>query len=521
MNTYHTHETHSYWMDSVEMPPTKALDKDLMVDTCVVGGGLGGLITAYLLMKEGRSVCVLEAHELGSGQTGRTTAHFTTALDDRYFEIERLHGEEKASFAAESHQAALDEIERIIKEEGIECEMQHLDGYLFLAEGDHLTTLEDEFRAATRAGLIVKLVQQPPLGFDCGTCLCFPRQIQLHPLKLLRGLADTILKKGQAIFTNTVVVDVQGGEQASVTTRDGHTVRAQNIVVATNSPINDLFAIHTKQAPYRTYVVAGLIAKGRFPHVLCWDTGDPYHYIRTTPYSVTHDLIIVGGEDHKTGQNPYPEHSLKNLEEWARTRFPIESVRYRWSGQVMEPVDGMGFLGHNPMDKNNVYIITGDSGNGMTHCVVGGILIRDQIMNRPNPWQELYDPSRVNLKAAKEFISENANVAAQYTEYVTPDHVKSLDDIPEGEGAVVNLGLKKVAVYKDEVGHLEFMSAVCPHLAGVVHWNSLEKSWDCPCHGSRFDCHGKVIEGPAFDDLTPVGHKDKPKEQDSISPPPA
>jgi nitrite reductase/ring-hydroxylating ferredoxin subunit len=216
-------------------------------------------------------------------------------------------------------------------------------------------------------------------------------------------------------------------------------------------------------------------------------------------------MLLVGGEDHKTGQEDHPEQRFKKLEEWTRSRFPMMTeVIYEWSGQVMEPVDSLAYLGRNPMDKYNVYVITGDSGNGMTHCTIGAMLITDLIMNQPNAWAELYDASRISLRSIGEFIRENANVAAQYEEWLAakprPDY---LDLIPN-EGQVFRDGLSMVAVYKDEVGNLEFMSAACPHLGGVVHWNSVEKSWDCPCHGSRFDCHGQVIEGPAVSNLEKV-----------------
>jgi Rieske Fe-S protein len=229
------------------------------------------------------------------------------------------------------------------------------------------------------------------------------------------------------------------------------------------------------------------------------------------------EILIVGGEDHKTGQNLHPEECYGRLERWARERFPLASaVVSRWSGQVMEPVDGMAFLGHNPLDRKSVYVITGDSGNGMTHCTIGALLIRDQIFGIKNSWEQLYNPSRVSMFAIGEFAKENSNVVAQYGDWFTGGQITDVDQIPVGEGRVMRQGLEKIAIYKDPDGNLEMYSAVCPHLGGIVRWNSAEKSWDCPCHGSRFNCHGRVIEGPAFVDLKESHHWD-PEKFDEIS----
>jgi glycine/D-amino acid oxidase-like deaminating enzyme/nitrite reductase/ring-hydroxylating ferredoxin subunit len=497
--------TKSVWMATQTMPRFSPLSDHLKVDVCVVGGGIAGLTSAYLLMKEGKKVCILEAFELASGQTSRTTAHFVTALDDRYFEIEKLHGEKGSRLAAQSHRAAIQKVEEIVLEENIECELQKLDGYLFARGDSRSHVLSREFEAAHRAGLTeIELVERAPLAsFDTGPCLKFPDQMQLHPLKYLSALTDRIVKGGGFIFTNTHVTEVHGGKYAFVKTAEGYRVECGAIVVATNTPVNDLFAIHTKQAPYRTYVMGFQIPKGSVPRALYWDTLDPYHYIRVERGSTDADeVLIVGGEDHKTGQDDHPEMRFKKIEEWTRERFPMaKEILYQWSGQVMEPIDGMGFLGHNPMDRNNVYVITGDSGNGMTHSTIGALLITDQIMGRKNPWEDLYNPSRIIFRATPEFLKENANVAAQYVDWMQAIPRPDLESLAPGEGTVFRDGAKMVAAYKNEAGKIEFMAATCTHLAGVVHWNTVEKSWDCPCHGSRFDGHGKVIEGPANKDL--------------------
>ena len=297
----------------------------------------------------------------------------------------------------------------------------------------------------------------------------------------------------------------QGGAEAQVETDDGRRIMAGSIVVATNNPINDLVAIHTKQAPYTTYVIGARIPAGSVPKALYWDTEDPYHYVRTQRVKMAdnaYDCLVVGGEDHKTGQAQDGQARHASLEQWARERFPmIDDIEYRWSGQVMETVDGIAFIGRNPGDAENVYIATGDSGMGMTHGTIAGILITDLIMGRHSAWSPLYDPARKTLRAAGKYAKENINVAAQYTDWVTAGDVQSVDEIRKNSGAVIRRGLAKIAVYRDATGSLHERSAVCTHLGCIVGWNDTEKTWDCPCHGSRFDKLGKVITGPANSDL--------------------
>jgi nitrite reductase/ring-hydroxylating ferredoxin subunit len=290
-----------------------------------------------------------------------------------------------------------------------------------------------------------------------------------------------------------------------VTCANGATVSAKSIVVATNTPVNDLFAIHTKQAAYQTYVIGARVARGSVTKALYWDTPNPYHYVRIQDLDESFDLLIIGGEDHKTGQADDADARFADLEKWSRERFPLQEIVYRWSGEVMEPIDGLAFIGRNPLDDDNVYIATGDSGNGMTHGTIAGILISDLIAGRENEWEKLYEPSRKTLRAFPKFAKENLNVAAQFVDLVTPGDVDSVNEIKPGSGAIIRRGAFKVAAYRDEAGQVHERSAICRHLGCVVDWNSLEKTWDCPCHGSRYDALGQVIQGPANADLPEVG----------------
>jgi glycine/D-amino acid oxidase-like deaminating enzyme/nitrite reductase/ring-hydroxylating ferredoxin subunit len=496
----------SVWMATAETPPLPALTEDAHADVCIIGAGIAGISTAYLLAREGRSVIVLDDGRIGGGMTERTTAHLASALDDRFFELERIHGRDGARLAAESHSAAIDLIESIVADEKIDCDFARLDGYLFVPPGGSTEILERELEAARRAGLPLEMVERAPLEeFDTGPCLRFPRQGQFHPLKYLSSLARAINRDGGRIFTASHAEEIEGGPTARIRTSAGHLVTARAVVVATNTPVNDLVAIHTKQAPYLTYVIGARVPRGSVTRALYWDTPDPYHYVRLQSADEDHDLLIVGGEDHKTGQADDAQERYWRLEAWMLDRFKTaRAVEYRWSGQVMEPVDSLAFIGRNPLDADNVYIATGDSGNGITHGTIAGMLLKDLILGRPNEWARLYDPSRKSLRTAFDFVRENLNVAAQYADWATSGDLGSVDQVAPGEGAVIRRGLSKIAAYRDEHGSLHEHSAVCTHLGCIVAWNADEKTWDCPCHGSRFDARGHVINGPAITDLPPA-----------------
>jgi Rieske Fe-S protein len=304
------------------------------------------------------------------------------------------------------------------------------------------------------------------------------------------------------VYGHTHADSIQSdGTSARVTTRTGATITAGSVVVTTNTPVNDKVVIHTKQSPWRTYIVGLRVPSGSVPHGLYWDTEDPYHYVRLQTVE-DHDVLIVGGEDHKTGHANDPDRRYANLERWTRERFPMaREVEFYWSGQVMEPFDCLSFTGRNPGDAPNVYIHTGDSGMGLTHGTLGAILLTDLIVGRPNPWAKLYDPSRVNPKGLGTWAKDNLVVAAQYADLLTPGDVAGVSEIAPRTGAVVRRGATKVAIYRDENDKLHECSAICPHMGCVVKWNHGESTWDCPCHGSRFDAYGRVVNGPANEDL--------------------
>ncbi len=502
----------SVWMATHELAPSTRLAKNLKADVCVIGAGIAGMTAAYVLSGEGVKVVLLDDGRIGSGETRRTTAHLSSEIDDGYAEIEKGLGRESSRLVYASHSTAIDFIEETASVEGIDCGFERLDGYLFLQPGQGESALREEYEAFKRAAgeNIAELLPRAPIGgYDTGLALRFSRQAQFHPLRYLDGLRRAFLKNGGEVYT-AHAKKIQGGRSPRVTTVSGHKIDCGAVFVCTNTPVNNVFTPHTKQAPYRTYAVGLTVPKGSVEKALYWDTGDPYHYVRVEEEGAgsEEEILIVGGEDHKTGQARDTERRYGRLEEWARERFAeAGKVRYQWSGQVMETLDGLAYIGRNPNGPANVYIATGDSGMGMTHGTIAGILLPDLVRGRKNIWETLYDPARKGLRGLPTLMEENMNVAARYADWFKGGEVKTLEAIAPGEGAVVRNGMSRAAVYRDEAGDLHACSAVCPHLGCIVKWNGSEKTWDCPCHGSRFDREGAVLNGPSNKNLKKLDEK--------------
>jgi glycine/D-amino acid oxidase-like deaminating enzyme/nitrite reductase/ring-hydroxylating ferredoxin subunit len=488
------------WFADAQQPRFSRLDRDIAVDVAIVGAGISGITSAYLLAKAGKQVAVIDDGNVASGETGRTTAHITCALDDRYYNLEKLHGKEGARLAAQSHSAAIDAIESIVSAERIDCDFERLDGYLFLDPTDKKESLQKELAATRRAGIATELLDSLVLKSDMGPCLRFPNQGTFQPLKYIAGFAGAIVRNGGQIYSQTHAENISS---TGVKTDSGSRISAKKIIIATNAPIIDKISkIYDKQDACRTYAIAARIDKGSVPNALYWDTGNqesdnpapPYHYVRIQKMQDRdYDLLVVGGEDHPTGIADAKDRYAA-LEAWARSHFSIGEVEYRWSGQVLEPRDSLALIGRNPRDKRkNIFIATGDSGNGITHGTIAGMILSDLITGKKNPWAKLYDPSR-KMPRVKRGDSAQSNKKKR----------KQQDpgELGPGQGMVVE-GKKPVVYYRDEKGVLHSYSAVCTHLGCTVQWNGLEKSFDCPCHGSRFSYAGEVVNGPANDDLEP------------------
>ena len=495
----------SLWMEIDVAPDAKPLFTNERCDVVVVGSGIAGLSTAYELAQRKLSVIVVDRGRICAGMTARTTAHLAPLCDDLMSEMTRLRGQELARDFYLSQAAAVSRIEQIQKTEAIDCDFRRLDGYLFQGRRQGSDIIDNELDAVRAVGAPVeRLVGVPLAGCADRHVLRYADQASFHPLKYLSGLVRACATLGVKFFSETAVQDVveeNGGVR--VNTARG-AISAANAVIATNAPIVDQYALHTKMAPYRTYAMAFAIRKGALPDALYWDTEDPYHYVRLQAGSRPKDYVIVGGEDHKTGEADDAETRFGRLEDWARELIPaLENITHRWSGQVLDTIDYAGFIGRNP-GSQHVYVATGDSGQGMTHGVAGALINADLITQGNSQWAHVYTPDRKPVAAVGNYLRENVTALKSFAEYLTPGEIGSLQELKPGQGAILRQGLSKIAAYRDEKGVVRLHSSSCTHIGCQLHFNSFERTWDCPCHGSIFGVDGEPLNAPAISPLQPV-----------------
>jgi glycine/D-amino acid oxidase-like deaminating enzyme/nitrite reductase/ring-hydroxylating ferredoxin subunit len=491
----------SLWIADTRYPRFPRLEGDLGVDVAVVGAGITGLTAATLLKAAGKTVAVVEAQRVAEGVTGYTTAHLTEVVDATFDTLLSHFGEDGARLAVEAARASLERIAGFVRERGIDCGFRRLPGFYYTEHAGRVEDVRKEYEAARKLGLRATFTEDVPLPFPVAAGIRLDDQARFHVRRYLLPLLEAIPGGGSHVFEGTRVVDVHDGEPCRLETETG-TITAGDVVVATHVPLNRFF-IQTKLAHYRSYVLACRVS-GPVPDGLFWDDEDPYHYIRAQE-AEGGTLLIVGGEDHKTGQDDDTEARYRSLLDYARERFDVRSVAYRWSAQVAEPVDGLPFMGRNAL-SSRVYVGTGYSGTGLTFGTLAAMISSDLILGRENPWARLFDATRVKpVAGAKDYVRENVD----FPKHLVGDRLKkaqgdSLADVARGEGRLVELGGKRVAAYRDPSGAVHALDPVCTHLGCLVQFNDAEKSWDCPCHGSRFDTRGQVINGPAVKPLPPA-----------------
>lgn len=489
---------HTLWSDTVRGQHHPRLAGELRADVAVVGAGIAGLTTAYLLQRAGVRVAVIEAGEVGWGESCHTSAHLTAVQDTRWYEIARTFGREAARRTATAGMQAIALVERICAEHGIDCDLARVPGWLFTERRRDMHEIEREAEAAAAAGLLVAIDDEVPLPFPTIGGLRFADQAVFHPQKFLHGLARAIVESGGQIFTNSRVLDVEDGKPARVRTAEGAVV-ARDVVIATDAPIHDRLRVHGKISPYRTYIVTAKLSDA-LPG-LFWDTDDPYHYLRTWN-GPDGAVAIVGGEDHRVGAVEDTEACYDRLAHWTEPRLGVHPDRF-WSGQVNEPADGLPFIGRNPLSLH-LYVATGFSGTGLVNGLIAGMVLAEELQERTHPLARILAPTRLKpLAQAKEAIVHNLENARYMVgdRIAPPSEARSLDEVPRGEGRIVRLGAERLAVFRDDDGGLQAVSPVCTHLGCYVHWNSGDRSWDCPCHGSRFGTSGEVLHGPAVRSL--------------------
>jgi glycine/D-amino acid oxidase-like deaminating enzyme/nitrite reductase/ring-hydroxylating ferredoxin subunit len=483
------------------MPAFPKLERDETADVVVVGGGITGLTAAYLLTLDGRRVALLEREDLAMIDTGHTSAHLTMVTDDRLSGLVKRFGRDHAQAVWDAGLAAIAQIDSIVQDLDLDCEFEWVPGYqhspIGQPAGDAKRLFQKDAGLALELGFDAEFTEEVP--FVGGPGIRFDGQARFHPRKYLAGLAHAIADRGGMIFEHSPADTFKENPLAVIS--NGHTLTCGSIVLATHNPLVgitgmlDATLFQTKLALYTSYVVGGRIRKGRIPDALFWDTNDPYHYMRLESNG-DHDIVIFGGEDHKTGQVHDTNQCFDRLERTLLSMLDGIEITHRWSGQVIETPDGLPYIGDTAPQQ---FAGTGYSGNGLTFGTLTGMMATDRILGRTNPWSELFDPGRTKVVGgAWDYLKENAD----YPYYMVRDKIagaeaRSMREVPRGAGKVIGAKGQKLAVYRDDRGKTLVRSAVCTHMGCLVNWNQAERTWDCPCHGSRFKPDGAVIAGPA------------------------
>jgi glycine/D-amino acid oxidase-like deaminating enzyme/nitrite reductase/ring-hydroxylating ferredoxin subunit len=500
-------KTKPYWLELHSRPQFSRLSGNLSVDVAVVGGGVTGITAAYLLKKAGYKVALLERDRWGLVDTGHTTAHLTCVTDKRLHKLAADFGKDAAKATWEAGFAAIDQIAANIQNEAIKCDFRWVPGYLYQAsnaEADERSSLETDARLARDFGFQAQFVNSVPYFERPG--VKFENQAKFHPMRYLSALAKTIPGRGSHIFEHAAAEEFK--EKPLSVKASNHVISCDYIVLATHNPLIGIAGtasatlFQTKLSLYTSYVIGAKLPKGLVPEASFWDTADPYHYLRIDRRR-SFDFAILGGEDHKTGQEADTELAYRRLEQKLHEMIPSADPTHRWSGQVIETNDGLPFIGQN---ASRQFIATGFAGNGFTFGTLSAMMAVDAFLKRKNPWAELFNVNRKKVQGGLwEYLKENKD----YPYYMLRDWTasaqgESLQELKKNQGKILSLDGKKVAAYRDENGNVTLRSPMCTHLKCIVGWNRAEKTWDCPCHGSRFKATGEVLAGPAEQDLEEI-----------------
>ncbi|SEP91794.1 FAD-dependent oxidoreductase [Natrinema salaciae] len=503
----------SLWLATTPTTDYEPVEDGLGVDVAVVGGGITGLTAAINLKEAGRTVAVLESGRIVESTTGHTTAKLTSQHGLRYDTLVSQFGEKKARQYANANEAAIEAVERRVADEGIDCDFRRTDAYTYAASPEDVEQVRDEVDAARRLGLPASYVEETPLPFDVDGAVRFDEQAAFHPREYLLAIAERVHGDGSRVFEETKALDVDPGSPCRVETERGGVV-ADDVVVATQFPFFDRAGYFARMHPHRAYLLAVRI-DGTSPEGMYYNTASPSATMRRYPVTDGEhadggdgELLIVGGQSHKPSVDGVPtSERYRRCEAFAREHFDVRSIEYRWSTMDYSPVDGVPFVG--PIDPltDHVYVGTGFEGWGMTNGTAAGMILADLITEGSNPWADVFDPQRFTPGAsAKRFLEENATVGGSFV----GDRIKSLlasigadgaDGLPPGDARVVRRASQPVGLYRDDSGTTHAVSATCPHMGCLVRWNDAERTWDCPCHGSRFTYDGDVLSGPAVEGL--------------------
>ncbi|UOE47928.1 FAD-dependent oxidoreductase [Mucilaginibacter sp. SMC90] len=495
----------SPWQMTGQPAPQIAASPAQVADCLIVGGGITGLTAALLLQQAGKKVVLAEARNSGFGTTGGTSAHINTFADTTYPEAESAFGEDGAQLFADAIKEGFGLISSNIKTLKIDCDFESRPGYIYAENEDEVKQLDEIYKGAVKVGVAVSYTEDVPTPVPFQKALVWDGQAQFHPLKYLQGLQMAFLAAGGIIRENTLITGIETADGIHIATSDTDDIRAKAVIYATHMPPNiNLFNFEC--APYRSYVMAVKLKSGKYPDALIYDTQEPYHYVRTHVVN-DEELLLAGGLDHKTGHED-PEKAFTDLEKYIRKYYNVSSIKYRWSSQYYVPVDGLPYIGQMPMAADGIFCATGYNGNGMMLGSIAARILSDLVLNKENKYEKLFSPSRIKpMDSFSEFVKENADVAYHFVaDRVGIHETDSLKRLQPGTGKVVEIDGEKIAAYRDDDGVIHALSPVCTHAACVVNWNGAEKSWDCPCHGARYDIRGHVLTGPATKGLPAISY---------------
>lgn len=495
----------SMWQTlAITTPVEDAYKLDSVYDALIIGGGITGLTAALQLQTAGKSCLLADAHSVGYGTTGGTSAHINTFADTSYSEAKSAFGQEGAQLFADAVNEGAAIIKNNVDTYSINCDYEAKTGYIYAEDDEQAKQLDDVYEGTKNVGVEVEYTQNVPTPLLYKKALVLPNQAQFHPLKYLQGLQNAFLQAGGIILEDTRIT--------GITTEDGiHTaatatetsIKAKSVIYATHT-IPGINVFSFKCAPYRSYVVAVTLKDEAYPDALVYDMQEPYHYIRTHQVD-GQKYLLVGGNDHKTGHDD-PEAAFADLEEYTRFNYQVDSFAYRWSSQYYVPVDGLPYIGHYPGKGDNIYCATGYNGNGMMLGTIAGKIMADLILGNASKYADVFSPARLKpISGFTEFVKENADVAYHFVaDRLSIKETDSLKDLQNDSGKVVEVDGKKIAAYRDSDGEVHALNPVCTHAHCIVSWNQEERSWDCPCHGARFDIDGTVLTGPADMDLQKI-----------------
>ena len=492
----------SLWLATTPQTDYPALTNGLAVDVAVVGGGIVGVTAALLLKEAGLTVAIIESRRVISGVTGHTTAKITSQHGLIYGRLISRFGLEAAAVYAQANQAALEKVAGLIETRSIACDFIRTPAYVFAESDADVDEIEAEVTAGRRLGLPAVYTEETPLPFAVSAAVRFDAQAQFHPRKYLLAMVDDIAGNGSYVFEKTRALDIEDGDPCKVTTSRGR-IEAKNVIIATHFPFYDKGFFYARLVPKRDYVLAARI-KGPVPDGMhYYKAGSTLRSIRNQPYGEESLLLICGGS-HKSGDVDDTVRYYRLTEEYARSRFDVKSIDWRWSTQDYDTVDGLPYIGKSHGSKK-IYVACGFGGWGMTNGTLSAMIISDDILGRANQWAELFAPGRIGLRALEKMTVTGAHVMTDYTtERLTRIKPGDPSTLAEGEGRLMRVNGTKAAVCKDDKGKIHKLSIHCPHMNCLVNWNNADKTWDCPCHGSQFDASGKVIHGPALADLMQV-----------------